>query len=61
MFVETNPIPIKTAAELMGLIPSGEFRLPLCSMSVDNLEKLKKALEDYSLWTAEETANQELR
>ncbi|MCP4578858.1 MAG: 4-hydroxy-tetrahydrodipicolinate synthase [Deltaproteobacteria bacterium] len=48
MFFETNPIPVKTAAALMGLI-GDEMRLPLCPMSSANLEKLKTVLADYSL------------
>ena len=48
VFIETNPIPIKTAMGLMGLC-APDLRLPMCSMSVDNLEKLKKALKDYGL------------
>jgi 4-hydroxy-tetrahydrodipicolinate synthase len=49
MFVETNPIPVKTAMGLLGLCEP-ELRLPLCSMSEENLEKLKKVLKDYGLW-----------
>lgn len=48
MFLETNPIPVKTAMSLLGLC-SSEMRLPLTSMSEENLEKLKKALKDYGL------------
>jgi len=48
MFIETNPIPVKTALALMGKI-NEEFRLPLCSMSDGNKDKLKKALKDYGL------------
>lgn len=48
MFVETNPIPIKTAMELVGLC-SGDLRLPLCSMNDENLKKLQSALRDYGL------------
>ena len=48
MFLETNPIPVKTAMGLMGLC-SGDLRLPLCAMSEENLGKLKKALKDYGL------------
>ncbi len=48
MFIETNPIPVKTALALMGRI-SEEFRLPLCPMAEANKEKLKKALKDYGL------------
>lgn len=48
MFYETNPIPVKTALALMGKI-DGELRLPMCPMAKDNLEKLKKALQEYGL------------
>lgn len=48
MFFETNPIPVKTAASLMGLM-GDEMRLPLCPMSSANLEKLKTVLADYNL------------
>jgi 4-hydroxy-tetrahydrodipicolinate synthase len=48
VFIETNPIPVKTAMGLMGLCEP-DLRLPMCSMSPDNLEKLKKALKDYGL------------
>lgn len=47
-FLETNPIPIKTAMGLMGLCEP-DLRLPMCVMIPDNLEKLKKALKDYGL------------
>lgn len=48
MFIETNPIPAKTALALMGKIRE-EFRLPLCEMSEANREKLKKAIKDFGL------------
>lgn len=44
MFLETNPIPVKKAAELMGLA-SGHVRLPLGSLSEANEAKLRKVLE----------------
>ncbi len=43
MFIETNPVPAKTALSMMGKIQE-EFRLPLCAMSEPNKEKLKKIL-----------------
>ncbi|AHF96457.1 dihydrodipicolinate synthase [Desulfurella acetivorans A63] len=46
MFIETNPIPVKTAVALMGLVEE-EFRLPLCKMSSANKEKLKAMLKEY--------------
>ena len=48
VFLETNPVPVKTAMALMGMIEPG-VRLPLWEMSEPNLEKLKKALKDYNL------------
>lgn len=48
MFIETNPIPVKTALALMGRIAE-EFRLPLCTMADTNREKLTKALKEYGL------------
>ena len=48
MFIETNPIPVKTSLALMGKI-SGSFRLPLCPMEKENLAKLKGALATYGL------------
>jgi len=48
MFFETNPVPVKTSLALMGKIRD-ELRLPLAPMAPANLEKLKKALQDYGL------------
>jgi len=48
MFIETNPIPVKTALAMMGKIKE-EFRLPLCEMAPANKEKLKKALKGLNL------------
>lgn len=48
LFIETNPIPVKTALGLMGMIELN-MRLPLCKMSTANLDKLKVILEKYKL------------
>jgi len=48
MFIETNPIPVKTALAMMGKIQE-EFRLPLCEMALANREKLKNVLRSYKL------------
>ncbi len=48
LFIETNPIPVKTALSMMGMIEE-ELRLPLCRMSEANKEKLRKVLVDYGL------------
>jgi 4-hydroxy-tetrahydrodipicolinate synthase len=47
-FMETNPIPAKTAINMIGL-PGGEFRLPLCKMSSDKEEQLKQTLKELGL------------
>lgn len=48
LFLETNPIPVKTAVNLLGL-PGGVMRLPLCAMGEANLEKLKRSLRNHDL------------
>lgn len=48
MFLETNPIPVKTSLALMGKI-NGELRLPLVGMAEGNLKKLKEVLVTYQL------------
>ena len=48
IFIETNPIPVKTAMGLLGMCEP-DLRLPMCAMLPENLEKLKKALKDYGL------------
>ena len=48
IFIETNPIPVKKAMELLGMC-SSEMRLPLCEMEEANIEKLKVALHNYGL------------
>lgn len=48
VFIETNPIPVKTAMSLMGMIEC-DFRLPLCKMKEENLVKFKTLLRKYKL------------
>ncbi|MGI6004162.1 MAG: 4-hydroxy-tetrahydrodipicolinate synthase [Christensenellales bacterium] len=48
LFCEVNPIPVKTALNLLGR-KGGLLRLPLSTMVESNLEILKKALSDYGL------------
>lgn len=50
MFIETNPIPVKTALAMMGMI-SEEFRLPLVRMAGANRVKLQGVLKSYGLET----------
>jgi len=48
MFLETNPIPVKRAMELLGLC-TGEIRLPLTPLGAENTEALKKAMKEYGI------------
>lgn len=48
LFIETNPIPVKTALNIMGF-NVGHLRLPLYQMEEGNLQKLKQALKNYNL------------
>lgn len=48
MFIETNPIPVKTAMGLLGMCEP-DLRLPLSALSNENLDKLKKSLTNYGL------------
>ncbi len=48
MFIETNPIPVKTALSMMGLIEE-ELRLPLTTITDANRIKLEELLKNYGL------------
>lgn len=48
LFIETNPIPVKVAMNMMGL-EVGPLRLPLFDMDKKNEEVLKSVLKDYNL------------
>lgn len=43
LFIEVNPIPVKTALNLIGM-DAGDLRLPLVEMAPETLEKLKKSM-----------------
>lgn len=51
MFIETNPIPVKEAMAMMGMI-APEFRLPLCRMADGNRERLRTVLQQFGLLKA---------
>lgn len=48
MFLDTNPIPVKTAMAMMGLI-EGNLRLPLCNPAENVTVELQKVLAEYGL------------
>lgn len=48
LFIEVNPVPVKTALGLMGY-NVGNLRAPLYEMDEENLKKLKKAMTDYGI------------
>ncbi len=48
MFIESNPIPIKAAMKMMGMM-SDEMRLPLSPLSADKEPKLRAALREFGL------------
>ena len=48
LFCEVNPIPVKTALNLMGM-NAGPLRMPLCEMEEANKETLAKAMKDFGI------------
>lgn len=48
MFIETNPIPVKEALHMMGMLQL-EFRLPMCPLMENNREILHNVLKEYKL------------
>lgn len=49
LFIEVNPIPVKTALGLMGC-KVGNLRAPLCEMDSKNLDKLKAVMKKHNLF-----------
>jgi 4-hydroxy-tetrahydrodipicolinate synthase len=54
MFIETNPMPVKEAMNMLGM-GVGDVRLPLVRMLPENREKLRAALIAYGLKPAKDT------
>lgn len=48
LFCEVNPIPVKTALNLMGM-NAGAFRGPMCEMEEANRQKLIRAMKDFGI------------
>ncbi len=49
LFCESNPIPIKAAMYIAGLIDVLEYRLPLTQPSSEHMKKLEKVLKKYDI------------
>ena len=49
MFCEANPIPVKAAMYIAGLIDVLEYRLPLVAPSVENMKKIETVMKDYDI------------
>lgn len=49
LFCESNPIPIKAAMYIAGLIDSLEYRLPLCEPSKENFAKIENTMKNYNI------------
>jgi 4-hydroxy-tetrahydrodipicolinate synthase len=52
MTLDTNPIPVKAAVEMLGLIPSARMRLPMVEADEGTRAELRKGLESQGLLTA---------
>jgi len=49
LFCESNPIPIKAAMYIAGLIDTLEYRLPLVEPSVKNMKKIEEVMKKYKI------------
>jgi len=49
LFCESNPIPIKAAMYIAGLIDTLEYRLPLLAPSMENMKKIEAVMKKYSI------------
>ena len=49
MFVESNPIPIKAAMYVAGLIDTLEYRLPLVPPSAENLKSIEAVIANHEI------------
>ena len=49
LFIESNPIPIKAAMYIAGLLDSLEYRLPLVPPSKENMKKIEEVLKKYEV------------
>lgn len=49
LFCESNPIPIKAAMYMAGLIETLEYRLPLVAPSTENMKKIENEMKNYNI------------
>ncbi len=49
LFCESNPIPIKAAMYIAGLIDTLEYRLPLVAPSTENMKKIEDVMKKYKI------------
>lgn len=49
LFVESNPVPVKSALARAGIIASAEVRSPLCEMTLANTKLVEQVLADFGL------------
>ena len=49
MFCEANPIPVKAAMYIAGLLDTLEYRLPLLMPSSENMKKIEKVMKNYDI------------
>jgi 4-hydroxy-tetrahydrodipicolinate synthase len=49
MFCEANPIPVKAAMYIAGLIKTLEYRLPLVRPSVENMKRIEEVMKNYEI------------
>ncbi|WP_324170641.1 4-hydroxy-tetrahydrodipicolinate synthase [Sulfurimonas sp.] len=49
MFCESNPVPIKAAMYIAGLIDTLEYRLPLVPPSVENMKRIEEVMKNYDI------------
>jgi len=49
MFVESNPIPVKAALYIAGLLETLEYRLPLVPPSAEHMKKIEEAMKNYTI------------
>jgi 4-hydroxy-tetrahydrodipicolinate synthase len=49
LFIESNPIPVKAAMHIAGLIDTLEYRLPLVAPSKENMKRIEAVMKQYEI------------